>query len=146
MGYHLVTIDIGPKMGVCCAPFRVGAGSPTNKVSPGPRYLRGKQHLDPQQFGHDRHGPKSGGYCARFGGGAGSPSNTVWAGPKPIPSHILIHPTAWPQYTNATRYTHTHRQRQTHTVCYHMGRYNYAHRWSCEMISNSNCENRHAIL
>ena len=35
---------------------------------------------------------------------AGSPSNTMTAGPRPTsaPSGILIHPTAWPQYTNVT--------------------------------------------
>jgi len=32
----------------CCAPFRVGAGSPSNTMSPGPMpYLRTKWHLDP---------------------------------------------------------------------------------------------------
>ena len=37
-------------------------------------------------------------------GDLGPPSNTVWTGPRPtsIPSGILIHPTAWPQYTNVT--------------------------------------------
>jgi len=36
--------------------------------------------------------------------GAGSPSNTMWPGRRPtfMPSFILIHPTAGPQYTNVT--------------------------------------------
>jgi len=40
----------------------------------------------------------------RGGGGAGSPSNTMSPGLRPtsVLSGILIHPTAWPQYTNVT--------------------------------------------
>ena len=38
MGDHLATIDIGRKVGGCCAPFRGGgAGSPSNTMSPGTR-------------------------------------------------------------------------------------------------------------
>ena len=60
---------------------------------------------DARPFGHNRHGPKSGGCCAPFGAeGAESPSNTVWPWTRPtyVRSGILIHPTAWPQYTHAT--------------------------------------------
>jgi len=58
-----------------------------------------------QPFGHNRDGPR-GGCCAPifFGEGAESSSNTMWPRPRPtsIQSGILIHPTVWPQYTNAT--------------------------------------------
>ena len=37
MGDRLVTIDVGRKVGGCCAPFHGGAGSPSNTVWPGPR-------------------------------------------------------------------------------------------------------------
>jgi len=49
-----------------------------------------------------------------WGGGAGSPCNTMWPGPGPtsVPSCILIHPTVWPQYINATDITHR-QDRQT---------------------------------
>ena len=53
----------------------------------------------------EQSGPKSGGCCVPFrGGGAGSQSNTMSPGPRPtsVPSGLLIRPTVWPQYTNAT--------------------------------------------
>jgi len=39
MGDCLATIDVGRKVGrgCCCSPFRGGAGSPSNTMSPGPR-------------------------------------------------------------------------------------------------------------
>jgi len=37
MGDYLATIDMGRKVGGCCAPFRGGAGSPSNTMWPGPR-------------------------------------------------------------------------------------------------------------
>jgi len=38
MGDRLATIDMGRKVGrCCCAPFRGGAESPSNTMSPGPR-------------------------------------------------------------------------------------------------------------
>jgi len=37
MGDRLSTMDMGRKMGGCCAPFRWGAGSPSNTMSPGTR-------------------------------------------------------------------------------------------------------------
>jgi len=101
----------------CCAPFRGGAGSPSNTVSPGPRSTSVPSGiLMHPAVGHNTHGPKSGGLLCHlllfffWGGelvpcaGAGSLSNTMWPGPRPtsIPSGILIHPTVWPQYTNVT--------------------------------------------
>ena len=84
----------GPERGGgCCAPF-VGAGTPSNTMSPGPR---------PR--------PTSVPSCILTvppplleGGGAGLKSNTMWPRPRPtcLPSFILIRPTVWPQYTNVT--------------------------------------------
>jgi len=37
MGDRLATTDMGRKVGGCCAPFRGGAGYPSNTMSPGPR-------------------------------------------------------------------------------------------------------------
>jgi len=37
MGDRLAAIDIGRKVGGCCALFRGGAGSPSSIMSPGPR-------------------------------------------------------------------------------------------------------------
>jgi len=37
MGDRLATVDMERKVGGCCAPFRGGAGSPSNTISPGPR-------------------------------------------------------------------------------------------------------------
>ena len=37
MGDYLATIDMGLKVGVCCAHFRGGAASPSNTMTPGPR-------------------------------------------------------------------------------------------------------------
>ena len=52
-------------------------------------------------------GRKVGGGLLRHVQGSWVPSNTNWPGPRPtsVPSGILIHPTVWPQYTNATRQT-----------------------------------------
>jgi len=47
---------------------------------------------------------KGGLLCPFQGRGTGSPSNAMWPVPRPtsVPSGILIHPTVWPQCTNAT--------------------------------------------
>jgi len=47
-------------------------------------------------------GESKGSCCVTFCVGAGSPFNTVWPGPRHtfIPSGILIHQAAWPQYTS----------------------------------------------
>ena len=44
MGDRLAAIDMGRKVGGCCAPFRVGggAGSPSNRVAWAQAYLRTK--------------------------------------------------------------------------------------------------------
>jgi len=76
-----------PKSGGCCAPFRGGAGSPSNTMWPGPKYqLRTKWHLDPPAVWPQQTWAKI--------GGAGTPSNTVWPGLRPtsVPSGILTHP------------------------------------------------------
>jgi len=71
-------------------------------------YLRNDgtcRHLDPSShLAATDTGRKLGGSAPLCGGGAGSPSNTVWPGPRPtcMPSFVLIRPTVWPQYTNAT--------------------------------------------
>ena len=79
-------------------PFLVGAESPSNTMSPGPRPTSVGSGIFKQPFGHNRHGPKIGG-CAPLGGGAGSPSNTMWPGPRftSVPGGILIHLAVWPQ-------------------------------------------------
>jgi len=67
-------------------------------------YLCTKWHLDLSGRLATIHGPKIGG-CAPVGEvGAGSPPNTMWEGLRAtsVQSFILIHPTVWPQYTNAT--------------------------------------------
>jgi len=70
-----------------------GAGSPSNRMWPGPR------PTCTQLFGDNRHGPKIGGSAPFLGGGAGSPSNTVSLGSRPtcLPSGILIHRAIWSQ-------------------------------------------------
>jgi len=40
----------GPKCGGCCAPFRGGAGSPSNSVAWTEAYLRTKWYPDPAYF------------------------------------------------------------------------------------------------
>jgi len=56
-------------------------------------------------------------YCAPFWGrGDGSPSNNLtWPGSRPthLPSGILIHPAAWPQYINDIDRRATRQDRQT---------------------------------
>ena len=48
MGDRLETVDMGRKVGGCCAPFRSeGARSPSNNVAWAETYLRTKWHLDP---------------------------------------------------------------------------------------------------
>jgi len=66
MDDHLATIDMGRKVGGCCAPFHGGAGTPFNTMSPGwglPPYQVASWSIQP--FGHNRHGLKIGG-CAPF--------------------------------------------------------------------------------
>jgi len=47
MGDGLATVDMGPRVGGCCAPFREGAGFPSNNVACAEAYLRTKWHIDP---------------------------------------------------------------------------------------------------
>jgi len=112
MGDRLATVDMGPKVGGCCAPFRGGGyGSPSKTMWHGPRYtsLPSGTLIHPAVW-HNRHRLELGGEAVSpfFGGGrargAGSPSNTMWPASRPIsvPSGILIHPTVWPQYTDVT--------------------------------------------
>ena len=60
MGNRLATIHMGRKVGAA-VPLYVGAGSPSNTMSPG-RGLSPYQVVSwsIQPFGHNRHGPKSG--------------------------------------------------------------------------------------
>jgi len=73
-------------------------------------YLRTEWHLDPSsRLATIDMGRKVGG-AVSLPGGAGSPCNSMWPRPRPafVPSFILIRPTVWPQFTNAT-----HRQDRT---------------------------------
>ena len=112
-----------PKSWGCCAPFRVGAGSPCNTVPPGLRptsvtsaiYLDSSSRLVTIDMGHGFYGRRQN-PCVRkqqkLGWAvvplsvwaAGSPSYTMWPGPRPtfLPSFIFIDPTVWPQRTNFT--------------------------------------------
>ena len=58
-------------------------------------------------------------------GGAGSPTNTMWPGLRltSMPSFILIDPTIWPQYTNATDRT----DRQTMVPWHRVNRFTNGH-------------------
>ena len=103
MGDRLVTntIDTGRKDAGCCAHFGGWLGSHLTQwgVGPGlPLYQVASWSIQP--FGRNRHGPKIGG-CAPMGR-VGSPSNTMWPELRstPVPSFVLIHLLAWPQYTN----------------------------------------------
>ena len=114
------------KWGGCCATFRGGAGSSSNTVRLGrglPPYQVASWFIQP--FGHHRHGPRLIRTQAAFRKrrkcvgdavllSAGSPSNTMWPGLRStsVPSGIFTHPTVWPQYTNVTRLTHRHADRQ----------------------------------
>jgi len=122
MGDRLATIDMGRTegKGAIVSHWVSGTGSPSNtmwsvprptSVSNGilihpavsPRQTRAADYTD------------AGKACARkfrkwwavvplSVRGAGSPSSITWPGPRPTctSSFILIHPTAWPQYTNVT--------------------------------------------
>jgi len=63
MGHHLATIEMGQKVGGCCAPFRWGSWVPIkHNVAWAEAYLPTKWHLDPsnrlatihQSHGQDR--------------------------------------------------------------------------------------------
>jgi len=51
MGDRLATIDMGRKVGVCCAPFHGGGAGPRPTL-----YQVASWSMQP--FGHNRHGPK----------------------------------------------------------------------------------------
>jgi len=104
MGDRLAKIDMGLKVGSCCAPFRWGKlGPPLTQCRLGrglivtwaEAYLRIKWNLDTIDMGR-----KLRCCCAPFGR-AGYPSNTIRPGLRPISvsSGILIHPAVWPQET-----------------------------------------------
>jgi len=95
----------GRKEGGCCDPFAWRAGSPSNKMWPGPR----STSVPSDVFIHPAVWPQytwteNWGLCPFGGGGVGSPSNIMWPGPKPtcMPRFILIHLRVWPQYTKVT--------------------------------------------
>jgi len=93
--------------GGCFAPFRGGAGSPFDTMSPGPRptSVLSSILIYAAVWPHQTWTEKWGGAAVLLSvGGAGSPCNTMWPGPRPtsMPSGILIHPPVWPQYTNVT--------------------------------------------
>jgi len=104
MGDRFATTDMGRKLGSVpiwgrgelgphVTQCRLGHGLPPYQVA----------SWSYQPFGHNRHDPKiGGGAVPLWEGGAGSPSNTVWPRPRPtsMPSFILSHSTAWPEYTN----------------------------------------------
>jgi len=99
---HLATIDMGQKLGGLVWPF--SGGSLVNierNVASAEAYLRTKWHLDASSWLATINGPKIwGGLCSVVERGAVFPFSTMWTGPRPtcMPSAILIHPAAWPQY------------------------------------------------
>jgi len=100
MGDHLITIDMGRKLG-CCAPFGGKLGLHLTQCGLGwvlPSYQVASWSF--QVFGHNRHGPKSGD-CTTFRREPRSPSNTMSPELRPtlVPSGILIHPAIQPQQT-----------------------------------------------
>ena len=109
---RLATIDMGRKLEGCASFLGTGAGSPSNRMSLGPRptsLLSGILILPavwPQQIWAENWGRTE--LCPFGGGGTGSPSNTVWPGPRStfVLSFILVHPTVWPQYTDITDRQH----------------------------------------
>jgi len=103
MGDRLATIDMGRKVGAA-VPLSVGAGSPSNTVSPGPRPASIPSGILIHPTVLPQHMGRKLGDCApSLGRGLGL-HLTMWHGPRPssVPSGILIHPTVWPQYTNVT--------------------------------------------
>ena len=113
MGDRLATIDMGRQEGGATVPLFGGRelGPHLTQCGLGRGllpYQIASRSIQP--FGHNRHGPKIGD-CAPFGA-AGSPSYTMWPGPRPtsMPSFILVHPTAWPQYTTVGTDRQRHRQ------------------------------------
>jgi len=78
-----------------CVPFRVGAATPSNTTSPGPKCTSVPSGIwiHPAIWPrHNRHGPVIGwGLCPFSGVGAGSPSSTKSHEPRPtsIPSGML---------------------------------------------------------
>jgi len=95
---RLATIDMGPKVRGCCAPFWGSWVPISHNVASAKAYLRTKWHLDPpSRLATTDMGWKFGG-CVPLGGGAGFSSNAMWPGLRHtfILSGILIHPTVWP--------------------------------------------------
>jgi len=91
---RLATTDMGRKVGCCYVPFLGGAGSPSNKISPGlrptslPSGILIHPAVWPKQTWADNWGT-----VPLWGGEAGSPSNTIWPEPRPtsMSSFVLIH-------------------------------------------------------
>ena len=96
---RLVTSDMDRKLGGGTG----GAGSPSNKIWPGPRHTSIPSGILVHPAVWHNTWPKSGGAAPPFGGN-GSSSNIISPEPRPtsMPSFILIRSTVWPQYTNVT--------------------------------------------
>jgi len=91
----------GPKRGDC-APFRSGAGSPSNTMARAEAYLRTKWHLNPcSRFATTDMGGKLG-TVPLWVGELGPRLTQCGQGLPPCQVSSWIHPTIWPQYTNVT--------------------------------------------
>jgi len=89
-GHNKVLIDMGRKVGGCCAPFHCGSWvAISHNVAWAEAYLRTKCHLDPSsRFATTNMCRKLGTVPLFRGEGAGFPSNTMWPERRPtfIPS------------------------------------------------------------
>jgi len=89
----------------CCAPLLGATGVPIlHNVAWAKVYLHTKWNLNPSSRLATTDMDRKLGVVPLSGRVAGSPSNTMWSLRRPtsMPSFILIHPTVWPQQTNAT--------------------------------------------
>jgi len=93
----------GPKSGGggCCAPFRGGAGSPSNTISPGPCMASVRSGILIHPVVWPQTWAEKWGAAVPLSGRAGSPSNTMWHGPRPNNAinlhHLTTHSTTcWP--------------------------------------------------
>jgi len=100
---RLATSDMDRKLGV--PPFCSGLGPHLVQFGLGrclPPHQVASWSIQP--FDHNRHGPKIGGLCP-FGGGELGPNLTQCGQGRGLAAcqvFILIHPTAWSQYTKVT--------------------------------------------